>query len=1082
MSQSDGSQKQFSVGRGLLAAAETLNFNMNEQRSGRPMGGMSSGVGMSGVEHPDGSPQMPRRGGGNNLGSTMKLFASLGLSPSDLDALAEIPEDEISVETLPRILMQLKSRKGEAGERRAVSSMSSEAAFQGGRDSWEEGRMGRMGGPSMGEGPARSKPSADFGYSSMQNMPTGRGLGSSFNSGGGGRGDRPYPELSHQTSYGGLDMGPSQSDSIFMQRRIGSPSVGKVQDFLGVMPSMFPHVCSLCDFDVHSTMEWNQHVCGLRHAENRRLLLDMYPDWDPSLSPGRGGRRDTPNLSAGLLGPAPMSSAGMSSSWGGGGGLGLPGHKMGLNMMRSRVVVVKYERKPLSNKTLFAFTEPFGRLREHLVLKNKAFLEMSSHEEALDMVNYYKQHTASLYGKPITFYLSQRLMFIEKDPQMSEGMGDRPMRDVKSHGSKVVFFSNLPREEEKKRELLTIAGRFGTVDKHLFLTDQAFVQLGTVEDAEMLVKYYSVNPLTIRGRLIRLNICTKYKTLNVNRRQSGSAEETSTRRRSRTRERSSSPAAKSASRTASSKSTSRSREEKKKEEEEGDKEKVAAEEEEEVTGVVQGAEDEEEDHASDKDPKEEDSEKETVVKDVKTDEEQEVPDDVTPVEEAEPEAKQEVEPEGAAETSLEESELKEEAVESGDAMEGDVPAEELDQDFLENMEDFVTLDELEEDEGDAPGESDATDNSKKGGMRVVNIVGFRRGYNFVNELLELAKPFGKVVKHLVLDLRPEAYIQFQTEDEARAMAKFYGHGNVTVSVCGRPVRVSHSLSYPTIQCGSSRVVYIGQIPNNKFTDEEILELAQPYGKVQKYFLNRIRRECFLEMDRPEDAEKMAEACKSKPPKLNGKRLTVYVSRKYRQLKHGHRCAAKRTSSPPPKSSEELPAKKAREEEEEEVEKKEEETKEEETKEEKNGVVEKEVGQKEAADEEAQSSDVGDSKTEENCENPLEDLKKIDEEQEEQQQDEEMETSTNQNGQTEAPPPVDTKPSSAALPLPPFDPETPVGVEHVKMGYYCRICFLFYTNENTAKKTHCSSQAHYDKLQKYLEKEQTKGEKAKKTSG
>lgn len=40
-------------------------------------------------------------------------------------------------------------------------------------------------------------------------------------------------------------------------------------------------------------------------------------------------------------------------------------------------------------------------------------------------------------------------------------------------------------------------------------------------------------------------------------------------------------------------------------------------------------------------------------------------------------------------------------------------------------------------------------------MRVVNIVGFRRGYNFLNELLGLAKPFGKVVKHLVLDLRAE---------------------------------------------------------------------------------------------------------------------------------------------------------------------------------------------------------------------------------------------------------------------------------------------------------------------------------------
>lgn len=41
------------------------------------------------------------------------------------------------------------------------------------------------------------------------------------------------------------------------------------------------------------------------------------------------------------------------------------------------------------------------------------------------------------------------------------------------------------------------------------------------------------------------------------------------------------------------------------------------------------------------------------------------------------------------------------------------------------------------------------------GMRVVNIVGFRRGYNFLNELLALAKPFGRVVKHLVLDLRAE---------------------------------------------------------------------------------------------------------------------------------------------------------------------------------------------------------------------------------------------------------------------------------------------------------------------------------------
>ncbi|XP_030595080.1 matrin-3-like isoform X2 [Archocentrus centrarchus] len=1108
--QADGTQKHFAVGRGLLAAAETLNFNMNEQRPSRPMG-----VGAGGMEGQDGGGQMPRRGGGggggSNLGSTMKLFASLGLSPSDLDALAEIPEEEISVETLPRILMQLKSRKGEAGERRAA--MSSDSAYRGG--SWEEGHVGRMGGPSLGQGSAKS--SADFGYGSLQDVSSSRGYGLNYRRGGGGGGggggsrERPYSELSH---HGGLGIGPSEP--LFMQRRMGSPSNGKVQDFLGVMPPMFPHVCSLCDFDVHSTMEWNQHINGLRHAENRRLLLDI------------GGLSETPNLSAGLLGPAPMSSGptgGMSSSWGGGPGPG----QLGMNKLRSRVVVVKYDRKPLSNKTLFAFAERFGCLREHLILKNKAFLEMSTHEEALDVVNYYKQHPASLYGKPISFYLSESLMFIEKDERSMgrpmerpmDRLMDRPVREVKGQASKVVFFSNLPREDEKKKELLTIAERFGIVEKHLFLTDQAFIQLGTAEDAEMLVKYYTVNPLTIKGRRIRLNVCTKYKTLNVNRRQGGSGGDASNRKGGRANS-SSNAGTRTSSKTASSKSssTSRTREEKKKEDEEEKKKKkdddekeeekeekvkLAPEEEEEeekeVSGVMQGGEDgeEEEQAATDgegEEPEGAESVKEMVEEseDAPQEEEEEVPDDVTDATTGDVggadmvQVKQEAESEGqkeatAAEASTEEHEIKEEAnmeaaesSEAAETAEGDLPEEE---DFPENMEDFVTLDELEEDNDEAQGDSDDIDNTRRGGMRVVNIVGFRRGYQYLNELLRLAQPFGKVVKHLVLDLRPEAFLQFATEEEARAMASFY-NGNITASVCGRPVRISHSMSYPTIQSGSSKVVYIGQIPNSKYSDEEILKLAEPYGKVKKYFLNRIRRECFLEMYKAEDAEKMAAEYKAKPPKFNGKRLTIYVSRKYKQLKHGHRTpsATKRASDDSPqissKDAEEPLAKKPKEEAqpEEEEEKKEEEEKEKE----------------EEKKEEMESGDVSTEETVMDEKSAAEKIpegsaEKSSEDEKQEEQVEQMDTSTNQSGEAEAPPPppAENKPSAASLPLPPYDPNMAIGVEHVKAGFYCRICFLFYSNEETAKKTHCSSQAHYDKLQKYLEKEQSKAEKKVKTA-
>ncbi|XP_028271214.1 matrin-3-like isoform X2 [Parambassis ranga] len=816
----------------------------------------------------------------------------------------------------------------------------------------------------------------------------------------------------------------------------------------------------------------------------------LYPEWDPGMVSGRGGGlMETPNLSAGLLGPSPMSSGqtgGLSSSWGAGGPGRLSGNQAGQNKSRSRVVVVKYDRKPLSNKTLFAFTEPFGRLREHLVLKQKAFLEMSSHEEALDVVNYYEHHPASLYGKPITFYLSKRLMIIEKDARPSDRM-DRPTREVKGHGSKVVFFSNLPREDEKKRELLTIAGRFGIVEKHLFLTDQAFVQLGTVEDAEMLVKYYSMNPLIIKGRQIRLNICAKYKTLNVNRRQGGSGGDGDSRRGGRANSTSSGSGTRtttSTSKISSSKSSTSSRTR----EEEEMEEKVQAESpaaEEEVSGVTQEGEDVGEEAADGEG--EEPETAEPVWEELKPEEELPVTVDATGDggrTEAPQGAKSEEQGETEAEASTDEPENKEESItaESTEAAEGELPEQVFDQDFLENMEDFVTLDELEEDEDEARGEEDAIDNTRRGGMRVINIVGFRRGHNFLSELLGLAKPFGKVVKHLVLDLRPEAFLQFETEEEARAMAKFY-NSNVTASVCGRPVRVSHSMSYPTIQCGSSRVVYIGQIPNTKYSDKDILKLAEPYGKVRKYFLNRIKRECFLEMDRAEEAEKMAEEYKAKLPRFNGKRLTVYVSRKYKQLKHGHLCVStskRASSSPPPKPSQpahEPPAKKPREEpllETAEGEEKEEDKQEREEDVQTGGKDEtKETAAEEVPEVSEQNSDEDTSRLIGDV--PQSDL------QEDKLQEEpvgEMETSSNQNGEAAATPPAENKLSTASLPLPPFNPETPIGVEHVKMGYYCRVCFLFYSNEDTAKKTHCSSQTHYDKLQKYLEKEQSKAEKKK----
>ncbi|XP_052005559.1 matrin-3-like isoform X1 [Xyrauchen texanus] len=1109
----DGAQKGFAVGRGLLAAAETLNFSVGETHSDPYSSSSQSHSGMAGLiggEGKDRDSQLPHRAG-SHISNTMKLFASLGLSPTDLDALAQVPEENISVETLPQLIMQLKNRKMEAGHRMAgeLSRVSSETSYRGSREDWGDMQGGRMD-RSSGLGQSRSQ--GDFGYSSMRDTSDREYDMLDYSSSGGREGQ--YSELSHN-SYRSLGLSTSSaSDDMFMQRRMGTPSQGKVQDFLGVMPPMFPYVCALCDFDVHSVMEWTQHTTGIRHSENRRLLLQMYPDWDPHLPLARMATSlslDTKSRQDGLLGVAPMGAgqqrSGMSSNWGSDSSMGMTNKSSSYAAapkIRSRVVVAKYDRKPLSSNSLFALAKPFGTIREHLVLNNKAFLELQTHEEALAMANYYQRKPAILNGKEIHIYLSKELLVIKKS-----GRPERDARPVKGGDSQVVFFSNLPRGSDKKMELLTVARRFGTVEKHLFLNDEAFVQLSNPEDAEMLAKYYILHPLTISGRSIRLNICTKYKTLTVPPGKGDQGREEHTRKSS---------SSSGTSRTGDKSSRSqRSSSSKAKESSEEKKEKSKPED------AVQGggSEDEEADVMEARDGDEEDFNEEPSEDDanLSCDPEQagtQPPDIDTNVEDEDPKAQQakdgtddaktlenqEDTDEKQVETPLENpavseakqeestAELSKEQEEKNDAQPEDQVAEEDsteqegqgETDFPENMDEFVTLDELaEEDDAekqDSRSKAKNTSGSSKesGGLRVVNVVGFKRGYGYLDEVLALAKPFGRVVRHLVLDVRPEAFLELSNEQEARAMASFYS-GNVIASVCGKPVKVYHSHTYPTIQSG--KVIYVGNVPPFKTSDASLLKIAEPFGKIKRYFVNRLRNECFIEMERGEDAEKMAETYKDNPPKFEGKRLLVYISRKYKQLKHGHR-------PPTPEPEGKKPSKRERSGEAE--------------AQKSNGKKEEEPSAKKskvempATDKPEEVENQEENERQIVSEEPVPEVKKEPEEElskdtaevqdmetEPQAKDEEAvatppvvvsekSVETEEKATTSTPPPLETKPETSLATLGAHDPNVPVGVEFVKMGYYCRVCFLFYSNEETAKKVHCSSQAHYEKLKKHLEKE------------
>merc|ERR1719354_1269882 len=125
----------------------------------------------------------------------------------------------------------------------------------------------------------------------------------------------------------------------------------------------------------------------------------MYPDWDPHMPSNRGSgphSMDPSCRSDGLLGAAPQGG-GMSSNWGSDtGGFGGYSNKSQTQQQhgkvrRGRVIVVKYDGKPQPLNSLFALAKPFGTVRENLVLKKKAFLEMATHEEPLAMADFYQR-------------------------------------------------------------------------------------------------------------------------------------------------------------------------------------------------------------------------------------------------------------------------------------------------------------------------------------------------------------------------------------------------------------------------------------------------------------------------------------------------------------------------------------------------------------------------------------------------------------------------------------------------------------------------------------------------------------------
>ncbi|GAB1301563.1 Matrin-3 [Apodemus speciosus] len=485
------------------------------------------------------------------------ILASFGLSARDLDELSRYPEDKITPENLPQILLQLKRRRTEEGPTlsygRDGRSATREPPYRVPRDDWEEKRHFRRDsfddrGPSLNpvldyDHGSRSQES---GYYDRMDYEDDR-----LRDGERCRDDSFFGETSHNyhkfdSEYErmGRGPGPLQERSLFEKKR-GAPPSSNIEDFHGLLPKGYPHLCSICDLPVHSNKRSGVNIsmeqvtvvdasfflkCRnlkyIKHPYRESETAIYYPEWNPDNDTGHTMGdpfmlQQSTNPAPGILGPPPPSfhlggpAVGPRGNLGAGNGnLQGPRHMQKGRVETSRVVhIMDFQRGKNLRYQLLQLVEPFGVISNHLILNkiNEAFIEMATTEDAQAAVDYYTTTPALVFGKPVRVHLSQKYKRIKVKP---EGKPDQKF-DQKQELGRVIHLSNLPHSGYSDSAVLKLAEPYGKIKNYILMRmkSQAFIEMETREDAMAMVDHCLKKALWFQGRCVKVDLSEKYKKL-----------------------------------------------------------------------------------------------------------------------------------------------------------------------------------------------------------------------------------------------------------------------------------------------------------------------------------------------------------------------------------------------------------------------------------------------------------------------------------------------------------------------------------------------------------------------------------------
>ncbi|MCJ8734226.1 hypothetical protein PDJAM_G00232910, partial [Pangasius djambal] len=235
-------------------------------------------------------------------GMALSFLHSCGLDLSDLANLAELPEHLITVETLPKLLLQVKERKlSSASSSRPSTSQPLDNTSTRPREGSSHTKpveypIDRPAHPVYPLPPEQVQTWQDrWGNPRRMSCLTTSTSGSSTKSSSVpeysvSKDTDPYcntTKLPEASSRSFVDLRPRPLLSLRLEPPIIAPTRKEASDFNCKLPPAFPHLCCLCDISVRSTKEWFFHVQGSEHAKSQLELVKRYPKWDQTVESAR---------------------------------------------------------------------------------------------------------------------------------------------------------------------------------------------------------------------------------------------------------------------------------------------------------------------------------------------------------------------------------------------------------------------------------------------------------------------------------------------------------------------------------------------------------------------------------------------------------------------------------------------------------------------------------------------------------------------------------------------------------------------------------------------------------------------------